>query len=272
MFRSPDDAPATDAPALKRLLPILLTGLLLGACSQTHEHIAEAVHEKDSLPMMSAHGISNLISDSGLISYKIVAEDWNIYTTQPQKWTFLKGLFLEKFDETFHVQWHVQADTAYCHDNRIWELRGRVVILNQEGVLFKSEEFFWDMNAHLIWSNLFVDITTPDRDLRGTRFRSNEQMTEWHFDNAAGSTPINDKANSETGNGPGNVAGTSAPGDATSTGQEQARPSQADKMKHSTPSTAGTRHINPPTNTATGTSNTGTSPANNEHTTDNTPQ
>lgn len=179
--------------------------------------------------MMSAHGISNLISDSGLISYKIVAEDWNIYTTQPQKWTFLKGLFLEKFDETFHVQWHVQADTAYCHDNRTWELRGRVVILNQEGVLFKSEEFFWDMNAHLIWSNLFVDITTPDRDLRGTRFRSNEQMTEWHFDNAAGSTPINDKNSNEPG--------TAAPSDTPNSAQpntptEPARPSQADMHKH----------------------------------------
>lgn len=216
--------------------------VLAAACTPTHEHIAEAIDERDSLPMMSAHGISNLISDSGLISYKIVAEDWNIYTTQPQKWTFLKGLFLEKFDEKFHVQWHVQADTAYCHDNRTWELRGRVVILNQEGVLFKSEEFFWDMNAHLIWSNMFVDITTPDRDLRGTRFRSNEQMTDWYFDNAAGSAPFTDKddekkapaAKTTTPKTTGTTAPTpqSAP---SAPANKPARPMQTDKLKHGRP-------------------------------------
>jgi len=144
--------------------------------------------------MMSAHGISNLISDSGLISYKIVAEEWNIYTTQPQKWTFLKGLFLEKFDTTFHVEWHVQADTAYCHDNSLWELRGRVVILNREGTLFRSEELFWDMNEHKMWSNMFMRITKPDSDqqLEGNCFRSNEEMTDYHITSSSGFTPVSD--------------------------------------------------------------------------------
>ena len=244
---------------MRRLHSIFLPAIvavcvLAAACEGHHEHIAEAIDDKDSLPMMSAHGISNLISDSGLISYKIVAEDWNIYTTQPQKWTFLKGLFLEKFDETFHVQWHVQSDTAYCHDNRIWELRGRVVILNQQGVLFKSEEFFWDMNAHQVWSDVFVDITTPDRDLRGTRFRSNEQMTDWYFANAAGSTPIGDKEKDEPTPAASNQ---NTPTGSTPTPQEQARPSQADKHKHGTPSSSVKARTETPST---------------ETTTDNTPQ
>ena len=178
-------------------LSLLTVGLLLFmlvatvGCGRSHEHIAPAINPEDSLPTMTAHGISNLISDSGVISYKIVAEEWNIYTTQPQRWTFLKGLFLEKFDSTFHVEWHVQADTAYCHENRLWELRGRVVILNREGTLFQSEELFWDMNAHQMWSNLFMRITKPDSDqqLEGNRFRSNEDMTDYHIINSAGYTP-----------------------------------------------------------------------------------
>lgn len=164
------------------------------ACDNTHEHIAPAVNPEDSLPFMTSHGISNLISDSGVISYKIVAEDWDIYTTQPQKWTFLKGLFLEKFDTTFHVEWHVQADTAYCHDNRVWELRGRVVILNREGTLFRSEELFWDMDEHKMWSNLFMRINKPDSEqqLEGNRFRSNEEMTDYHITSSSGFTPVSE--------------------------------------------------------------------------------
>jgi hypothetical protein len=148
---------------------------------------------------MTSHGISNLISDSGVISYKIVAEDWDIYNTQPQKWTFLKGLFLEKFDSTFHVEFHVQADTAYCHDNRLWELRGRVVILNREGTLFRSEELFWDMNQHTMWSNLYMRIDNPDEEqqLEGNRFRSNEEMTDYHISYSSGFTPMNETENEQ---------------------------------------------------------------------------
>lgn len=163
------------------------------ACGH-QEHIAEAVNESDSLPFMTSHGISNLISDSGIISYKIVAEDWFIYTTEPPKWTFLKGLFLEKFDSTFHVQWHVQSDTAYCHNNRTWELRGRVVVLNREGDLFETEELFWDMNDHQLWNTVFMTITKPGthQQLQGYNFRSNEQMTDYHITNSAGYTPAKD--------------------------------------------------------------------------------
>lgn len=166
------------------------------------EHIAEAVNPNDSLPFMTSHGISNLISDSGIISYKIVAEDWFIYN-EPQKWTFLKGLFLEKFDSTFHVQWHVQSDTAYCHNNRTWELRGRVVVLNRDGDLFETEELFWDMNDHQLWNTVFMTITKPgtDQQLQGYNFRSNEQMTDYHITNSAGYTPVNDSEGSSNADG-----------------------------------------------------------------------
>ncbi|MBR1682848.1 MAG: LPS export ABC transporter periplasmic protein LptC [Bacteroidaceae bacterium] len=183
---------------MKKSLFIIIAFFTLFACNRHHEHIAPAVHDQDSLPFLTAHGISNLISDSGIISYKIVAEDWNIYTTEPQKWTFLKGLFLEKFDTTFHVEWHVQSDTAYCHNNRTWELRGRVVILNRDGDLFETEELFWDMDEHQMWNTMFMTITKPgsQQQLQGYNFRSNEEMTDYHIDNSAGYTPAKD----DTGN------------------------------------------------------------------------
>ena len=179
---------------------IFIFGMILLSCSGHHEHIAEAVNDKDSLPFMTSHGISNLISDSGIISYKIVAEDWDIYNTEPSKWTFLKGLFLEKFDSTFHVLWHVQSDTAYCQNNRIWELRGRVVVLNREGDLFDTEELFWDMDAHQLWNTVFMTITKPntEQQLQGYNFRSNEQMTDYHITNSAGYTPVNEDNDEET--------------------------------------------------------------------------
>ena len=155
------------------------------SCANEEKPHAPAINENDSLPFMQSRGISTLISDSGVIRYKITAEEWNIYnTTNPPKWTFLKGILLEKFDSTFHIDWFVQSDTAYCHNQQLWELRGRVVIRNQEGTVFTSEELFWDMDRHEMYSNLFMTIRKPDEFLQGYNFRSNEQMTRYSVTNA----------------------------------------------------------------------------------------
>ena len=178
---------------------LLITAMyvLISSCSDSKDNTAPAVNENDSLPFMQAKGISNLISDSGIIRYKIIAENWDIYnTTNPPKWTFLKGILLEKFDTTFHVEWFVQADTAYCYNQKLWELRGRVVVRNVEGTVFKTEELFWDMSTHKVYSNMYVRIITPEREVEGTRFQSNEQMTQYTFYNSKGSLPFDDAASS----------------------------------------------------------------------------
>lgn len=180
---------------MKKSLAILtVSGLaLLGACSSEQEHIAAAIEEKDSLAFMTANGVSTLISDSGVIRYKLIAEDWQIHnSTTPSTWKFLHGFFMERFDENMHTDLFVQADTAYLHRQEIWELRGRVIIKNLEGTLFKTEEIFWNMNEHNIWNHMPMDIYMPDRELHGTEFRSNENMTNYMVLNSAGAFPASD--------------------------------------------------------------------------------
>ena len=166
---------------------------ILTSCEGNQEHIAEAVNAQDSIAFMRSRGISTLISDSGVMRYKLVAEEWDIYTnTNPPTWKFMKGLLMERFDESFHIDLHVQSDTAYLHDQRLWELRGRVVIRNVEGTLFRTEELFWDMNEHQMWSTKYMRIKTTDQELEGTDFRSNEQMTNYYVSNSAGAFPVSD--------------------------------------------------------------------------------
>ncbi len=163
------------------------------ACTTRKSSTAPSIKAEDSVPFMSSRGISTLVSDSGVLRYKIVAEQWDIYnTTQPATWKFFKGLLMQRFDQQAHVDLYVQADTAYFHRQNLWELRGRVEIRNVQGTLFRTEEFFWDMQEHEMWSNQFMRITTPDRELEGTTFRSNEQMTDYFVSNSVGVIPLND--------------------------------------------------------------------------------
>ncbi len=174
-----------------RLTPIfiLLSLVLLGSCEEQKEHTAPAILERDSVSMMTSYGVNTLISDSGVIKYKIVAERWDVNTIkQPTRWTFEKGIFLEQFDEKFHVEGYINADTAWYYDQlKLWELRGRVHIRNVNGLIFDSEELFWDGVKHEFYSFKFSKVVTPERTMQGTYFRSDEHMIRYEVSNSVGS-------------------------------------------------------------------------------------
>lgn len=139
--------------------------------------------------MMTSYGVNTLISDSGVIKYRIVTERWDVNTVrEPSRWEFMKGIFFEQFDEQFHVQAYIQADTAWYFDKqRLWKLRGRVNIRNTNGLIYTSEELFWDGMRHEFYSTVFSRVVTPERTLEGTYFRSDEAMNHYIVSNSKGS-------------------------------------------------------------------------------------
>lgn len=162
---------------------------LLASCEGQKEHTAPAVHDRDSASMMISYGVNTLISDSGVIKYRIVTERWEVNTVRNlSRWIFEKGLFFEQFDEKFHVQSYIQCDTAYYYDQKkLWELRSRVSILTKDGLRFTSQQLFWDQASHELYSNVPSRLVTPDRTLEGTYFRSDERMTRYFVSNSRGS-------------------------------------------------------------------------------------
>ena len=159
------------------------------ACGGGTEHTADAINPEDSVSMMTSYGVNTLISDSGVIKYRIVTERWDVNTVrEPSRWEFMKGIFFEQFDEQFHVQAYIQADTAWYFDKqRLWKLRGRVNIRNTNGLIYTSEELFWDGMRHEFYSTVFSRVVTSERTLEGTYFRSDEAMNHYIVSNSKGS-------------------------------------------------------------------------------------
>lgn len=164
------------------------------ACGNEKPPQAESVGLRDSAAMMTTYGVSKLISDSGLMRYKLVAEEWQMFDrTMPPRQYFPKGIFLERYDDRFRVNMHITADTAWCYDQALWELRGRVFIQDDEKqTTFATEELFWDMRAHRFYSNKYMRIRLPDRELEGDRFTSDEQLTRYHISQSKGFMPMAD--------------------------------------------------------------------------------
>ena len=156
----------------------MLLFYIMMACTEQKEHLAPAIHDEDSAALMTTYGINMLISDSGVIKYRIVTErSVTNQNVNPKRTIFDKGILLTQFDEHLHVQAYIQADTAYKYDEqRLLELRGRVRILSKDGVKFRGEELFWDQDKHEYYSNMYSYFETPERTLEGHYFRSDESM------------------------------------------------------------------------------------------------
>ena len=197
----------------------MAVGVFFASCEQQKEHTAPAIHDRDSVSMMTSYGVNTLISDSGVIKYRIVTERWEVNTVRnPSRWIFEKGVFFEQFDEKFHVQSYIQCDTAYYYDQkRLWELRSRVSILTKDGLRFTSQQLFWDEAEHELYSYVHSKLVTPERTLEGNFFRSDERMTKYTVTNTRGSFEKGDIA------GTGDTIA-SAPDTVKAAVRQQARP------------------------------------------------
>ena len=205
------------------LFSFLSFPFLFVACSEQQEHIAPPIYDRDSASMMTSYGINTLISDSGVIKYKIVTERWDVNTVKnPPRWTFEKGIFLEQFDEKFHVEGYINADSAWYYDQqKLWELRGRVHIRNVNGLVFDSEELFWDGVKHEFYSHKFSKVVTPERTLQGTYFRSDEHMAHYEVSNSVGSFQSEDMESDQNQN--------ATPADSTQPAPPQRQPATRHK-------------------------------------------
>ncbi|MBR1712863.1 MAG: LPS export ABC transporter periplasmic protein LptC [Alloprevotella sp.] len=183
-----------------RIPLLLLVALRLApfvSCSNEKPPISRLENTRDSIPVMVTQGVSKLISDSGRLKYRIIAEEWRMFDkTKPPRQEFPKGIFLERFDQNFKMNMYIIADTAWCYDQTLWRLKGNVYILDKEQrTTFRTEELYWDMNEHRFYSNRHMHIKKPDRELQGNRFTANEQLTQYHVWQSKGYMPMPENEN-----------------------------------------------------------------------------
>ena len=173
---------------------VMMTAATLSfqSCGQKDEKHGPDIGERDSLPVLRSVGVSTLISDSGIIRYKMITEDWYIYDKKdPQYWSFEKGMFIERFNESYQVDAFISCDTAYFFNQKsLWELRGRVLVKNLKGETFRTSLLFWDQAAHRIYSDRYMEIDGETRKLSGYNFSSNEQMTDYIIHSSKGQFPL----------------------------------------------------------------------------------
>lgn len=155
------------------------------SCKEEVKSTVDLHYDADKVPSLNTDSVTMLISDSGLIRYKVIAKTWEIFDrAKDPHWFFPDGLYVEQFDTIFSTVATVKADTAWNFTSKkLWQLKGHVVIRNKLGETFKSEELFWDQRQQKVYSKKYVEVFRPDKmTLHGMGgFEANQQMTEYRF-------------------------------------------------------------------------------------------
>ena len=60
------------------IIILMTTVAVMLSCNEQKEHTAPAVNDRDSVAMMTSFGVNTLISDSGIIKYRIITERWEV--------------------------------------------------------------------------------------------------------------------------------------------------------------------------------------------------
>lgn len=173
-------------------LPVTLLLLFSTSCSNNKKQFDQAIEDRSSMSVMTTRGMQSLISDSGVIKYRISAELWEIFDEKnPSYWAFEEGAMLEQFDYDMNVVATITADTAYYFDKQEkWELRGNVHSRNVDDEEFETDILYWDQRHDKVWSDVRIKIKQKKQFIIGKGFDSNQNFTTYTIRQPEGMFPI----------------------------------------------------------------------------------
>lgn len=155
----------------------------LFSCKDKNDNLIAFAYDPDTVPTMVTTSVSQLISDSGITRYRIVADVWMVFDQAKEPyWYFPEGIYFEQFTPDFEIEATVEADTAWYYNTKdLWRLKKNVHVENRKGEQFDSEELFWDGKNGKVFSEAYIEIKSGLTELKGYGFESNQTMTDYRI-------------------------------------------------------------------------------------------
>lgn len=177
-------------------LPLLLLALLslFSNCQNDLNKISQFNPESDTIPGEYMLDAEMLYSELGFLKMKLTSPRVINVTDEEEPYQKMpEGFLVEFYNDSLEIETTISADYGINYTQRkLMEARGNVVVtsfVNNERL--DTEELFWDQNKHIIFSNVFVKITTDDRVLYGEGLEADENFKKRTLKKVHGEIDIN---------------------------------------------------------------------------------
>lgn len=175
-------------------LHILISFILLTtySCGGESTEIAIKSPKRETIPVLKAKNVSTIISDSGIIRFKITTPQWLVYDKAKEPyWKFPIGIKFDRFTQGGKIEAKMQADRAiYIESKYLWRFDGNVLVKNLNGEIFETEQLFWDDANRKFYSDKNIKITQKNKIIKGIGFESNSTLTRYIIRKPTGIIPV----------------------------------------------------------------------------------
>ena len=143
----------------------------------------------DSLPVETVRDIEVIQSDSGKITFKLTSPELNRYEGPDPYMEFPRGFKIIFFDSAMQIKSQLTGNYGVSYEKRkIMEAKNNVEVINyQRNEKLNTEHLIWDQKQKLIYSDVFVKVTSPDRTIFGENgLEADERFDSWKLKKAKG--------------------------------------------------------------------------------------
>ena len=164
---------------------------LFSSCQTKHEMTSSVVDIKTTAQIF-ADSITTIVSDSGIIRYRIITPEWYVYEkADTPYWDVPQGLRFERFDENYRVDAEIECQKAiYYSKLDLWKLNNNVEATNLNKEEFYTNELYWNQKDEHVYSDSAIIIIQKDRKIYGVGFESNQTFSRYSIRQPKGTIPI----------------------------------------------------------------------------------
>ncbi len=167
--------------------------VLLSSCKE--EKIPLADMQIKDIPSLSSQNAEVMYSDSGKVTLIMRAPLINRYDNSEYPHTeFPEGINVLFYEKQNTPQASITARFArYTDDDKLWELRDSVVVVDEKGGILETELLYWSEEKERVWSDRFVQYTDKEQTARGTGFEADQRFKKWKIKNASAEVYIEEQ-------------------------------------------------------------------------------
>ncbi len=136
----------------------------------------------DTMPVESARDIEIIYSEEGTPRALLTSPLYNKYEGEKSYLEFPDGIKIIFYDSINNEKSQLTANYAISDEkSQIMEAKDNVVVINYEkDETINTEHLIWDQQKKIIYSNVFVKISTKDEVIYGQKgFESDQNMDKW---------------------------------------------------------------------------------------------
>ena len=172
--------------------------LTLSACENSLNDIQKIASKEEDKPYSTSHNIEVIYSDSAKVKARMTSplmieldDGKNPYHEMP------KGVKIIFYNDDLSVKGTLTADYAIMKDKEnIIDFKRHVVLTNEQGQTFKSEELIDDQANKKFYTDKPVEINMGNgEEMQGVGAHCNESMYPWTIERSTGIFPVDEKDN-----------------------------------------------------------------------------